>query len=589
MKGVYMFSDFKPFAKEIIVQLGIPDNQVISTQTFERENNYHDWLKDIFKNNEVEKILIPLNLNTNDPINDGLKIALHIRLNYELPVIKRIVPIIFLSDFTLDVIIRNNDFDPIINPQNLFFTQCIFLSSFDPDEIKNLIKKVEPCEENEYHFGILNKLRITQRASVGKHSISNAWGCFKLAQVTGLRDEIYKNENVAEHLKTFYAKYLICYNDVFTNEKFIDLNPMQCHGKKILFIDDQAEDGWSILMKNIFKSAGNDFQAIDSSNYKNNETKLFHDFEGFYAECQNQIGKDWDLIIMDLRLYPEREDIDSEMILPTELSGYKLIDEFLNENEGYQIIVSTASNKIWNINAALKRGASSYYIKESPEFSYAIRETKRQYEDFKNDVQNCFQRNYLKVIWNETKNCKNHLVNLLQTKKLDKTFVDAIITFLDLGFDTLNNHSGKYPFDSAFMYYFLILEASAKEMIDEDNPQKVAVTTVIGTNITGYKFIFRKTGKPLIEFAGNSFLQTNIGDELISQTKRAPYDPKFHNLIANANVAGINPVSLVKLRNDFSHPDLVNNRRIAQINKENVIDIFKTVKSLINNFNQMQL
>ena len=39
MQGVFIFSDFKPFAKEIIAQLGIPDNQVISTQTFEKEKD----------------------------------------------------------------------------------------------------------------------------------------------------------------------------------------------------------------------------------------------------------------------------------------------------------------------------------------------------------------------------------------------------------------------------------------------------------------------------------------------------------------------------------------------------------------------
>lgn len=309
MQGVYIFSDFKPFSKEIIRQLGIPENQVISNQTFEKENNYHDWLMEVFKNREVQIVLIPLNLNTNDPINDGLKIALHIRLNYELPVIERIVPIIFLSDFTLDVIIRKNDFDLDINPQNLLFTKGVFLSSFDLDQIKNLLHKVETCSENEYHVRILHKLRITQRASEGKHSISNSWGCFKLSQVTGMRDEIYKNENVAEHLKTLYAKYLICYNDTYTNDKLIDLSPIKCNGKKILFIDDQAEDGWSILMKNIFKNAGNDFLAIDSSKYKNNETKLFHDFEGFYSECKQQIGKDWDLIILDLRLNPEKKTL----------------------------------------------------------------------------------------------------------------------------------------------------------------------------------------------------------------------------------------------------------------------------------------
>jgi CheY-like chemotaxis protein len=460
MQGVYIFSDFKPFTKEIIVQLGLTDSQVISTQTFEKENNYHDWLTEIFKNNEVKQILIPLNLNTNDPINDGLRIALHIRLNYELAVIKRIIPIIFLSDLILDVIIRNNDFDPDINPQNLMFTKGVFLSSFDTDQIKKIINKVEPCTENEYHFKILNKLKITQKTSVGKHSISNAWGCFKLAQVTGLRDEIYKDGNLTEYLKTIYAKYLICYNDTYTNDKLIDLSPIKCHGKKILFIDDQAEEGWSILMKNIFKNAGNDYVAIDSSKYKNHETKLFHDFDGFYSECQKQIGKEWDLIIVDLRINPEKEDIDNEMIQPTEFSGYKLINEFLNENEGYQIIVSTASNKIWNINAALRRGASSYYIKESPEFNHSLKDTKKNYENFKDDVKKCFEKDYLRRVDSIHKKCLKYISidrpgrgNKYQIF-YDRTIASFQIAFELLGKTTINP---KY-FNLAFLTYFQIIE-----------------------------------------------------------------------------------------------------------------------------------
>ncbi|MBL0065537.1 MAG: hypothetical protein IPP38_11110 [Bacteroidetes bacterium] len=455
MQGVFIFSDFKPFTKEIIVQLGIPDNQVISTQTFEKENNYHDWLTDVFKNNEIKQILIPLNLNTNDPINDGLRIALHIRLNYELAVIKRIIPIIFLSDLTLDVVIRNNDFDPDINPQNILLTKGVFLSSFDTDQIKILINKVKPCAENEYNLRILNKLKISQKASVGKHSISNAWGCFKLAQVTGLRDEIYKDGYVTDHLKSLYAKYLICYNDTYTNDRLIDLSPIKCNGKKILLIDDQAEEGWSILMKNIFKSAGNDFRAIDGSKYKNSETKLFHDFESFYSECQKQIGKDWDLILMDLRLNPEKEDIDNDIIFPTHFSGYKLIDEFLNQNKGYQIIVSTASNKIWNINAALKRGATSYYIKESPEFNYSIRETKRNYENFKYDVQKCFEKYYLRTIYTDIQKIKIQLAK----KAYTITFLNELNSQLDLAFEMIYHANSKVQFAYAFVTLYLFIEA----------------------------------------------------------------------------------------------------------------------------------
>jgi CheY-like chemotaxis protein len=192
----------------------------------------------------------------------------------------------------------------------------------------------------------------------------------------------------------------------------------------------------------------------------NHETKLFHDFDGFYSECLKQIGIDWDLIIMDLRLNPEKEDIDSGMIQPTELSGYKLINEFLNQNEGYQIIVSTASNKIWNINSALRRGASSYYIKESPEFNYSLKDTKKNYDNFKEDVNKCFEKNYLRRVDIVHKKCLKYITVDSPGRGInyqifyDRTIASFQIAFELLGKTTINP---KY-FNLAFLTYFQIIE-----------------------------------------------------------------------------------------------------------------------------------
>ena len=178
------------------------------------------------------------------------------------------------------------------------------------------------------------------------------------------------------------------------------------------------------------------------------------------------------MIIIDLRLNPEKEDIDNEMIKPTEFSGYKLIDEFLKKNEGYQIIVSTASNKIWNVNAALKRGATSYYIKESPEFNYSISETKKNYNEFKTNVQNCFERSYLKVIYKDIQ---------LLIQKLDKLhyppeFRNKLKNQLDLSFTMLqiaskNNiqlkecpSSEKTRDEKLFAYAFISLQSIIETM-----------------------------------------------------------------------------------------------------------------------------
>lgn len=456
MEKVYLISDFSDKIKRLAESLQIPAKNIISYQTKENESGYHSWLNDEFKAKEIDKIIIPVSISNDGTINtEGLLLGLHIRLNYELPLAKRLVPIIFISNFTIENIIKKNHFDKDNNPQNLIFTKGVYFSSFDIEDIIETVKKANSCSDTEYNTGILSKLNINRKSDSGGHDIANAWGCFKVAQVIGIDDKRFQLESISKHLKQLYAKHLICKNETFSNEERIDLNPIKCNGKNILFIDDKADEGWAELMKNLFKGAGDNFVSVDSSKYKADDVhKSFKDFDGFYKECQSHIGKDWDLIVIDLRLNPEKEDIDNEMIAPTDFSGYKLIDEFFKENEGYQIIVLTASNKIWNINAALKRGANSYYIKESPEFNYPISETKKLLDKFKSDVVECFERGYLKHIFKE----KQDLIYSIDSMNYNSKFLETLKNQLNLTYYLLSKAETKEQFAYAYVSLYMIIE-----------------------------------------------------------------------------------------------------------------------------------
>jgi len=471
MNNTYIISDYTTKLKGLISDLEIPEANIIGREDFTNEQECHDWTTKVLKNKHIEKLIIPLSLPTDAPVinTDGLIIALHIRLNYELEILKRLVPIIFLSNFPVSKIIDKNKnvFDADNNPQNLIFTKGIYFSSFDSDDIKTTIKGTKPCLQEEYKKNVLNKLNVLRKATIGGHDIANAWGCFKLAQVVDLKDKIFELDSISKHLKQLYAKYLICSNESFKTERRIDLEPIKCAGKKILFIDDKSDEGWGDLMKNIFKGAGDNFVFVDSAKYKNNETKLFHNFDGFITECRSHIGKEWDLIIIDLRLNPEKEDVDNEMISPTEFSGYKLIDEFLTKNEGYQIIVSTASNKIWNINAALERGASSYYVKESPEFNYSVSETNKHYENFKKDVQKCFERSYLRDIYKD-----NQQLFLILNSISSSNFVNEIKNQLSLAYSLLNDASSDIQFAYAYISLYMIIEFINNEYYTKTSDDK---------------------------------------------------------------------------------------------------------------------
>lgn len=455
MGKVYLISDFSDKMKRVALELNIGPEQIISNQIHENEKDYHNWLNAEFQEKNIEKIIIPVSLSDDVTINtNGLLIGLHIRLNYEQSLDKRLIPIIFLTNFTVENLIKKIHFDRDNNPQNLIFTKGVYFSSFFTDDIIQTILSAEAIPETEYHSNFLEKINIHRKETTGGHDIANAWGCFKLAQVAGIKDKIFELDIISKYLKQLHAKYLICKNESFSTKKLIDLHPIKCGGKKILFIDDKSDEGWGILMKEIFKAADTNFVSIDSSPYKADDYhSSFKDFDGFYSKCKALIGKDWDLIIIDLRLNPDAEDIDNEMISPTDFSGYKLIDEFLKANEGYQIIVSTASNKIWNVNAALKRGAAAFYIKESPEFNYTVKETQKHYEDFKKNVVNCFQKNYLRDIFN-----RNSLLAEKLYRLSDTDLGDELKNQITLAYELLKISYTQAQFAYAYTSLYMIIE-----------------------------------------------------------------------------------------------------------------------------------
>lgn len=469
MENTYIIFDegFEKQAEFIGTELSI---EKISYQAHENERGFHEWLTREFKNKDIRRILIPLSLPSKEENTEGLLLGLHIRLNYELPIEKRSIPIVFITGLSIENILSKSGFDKDNNPQDLFFSEGIYISSSDTDEIKQKLEIAMPVKDYDL---FLRKLNVQRKDEFGGHDIANAWGCYKLAQVAEnkddiskpnrIKDVIFQQDFVAKHLKQLYAKFLICKNESFTDELRLQKKPLQCQGKQILFIDDKADEGWGILMQYIFNTAGAGFTFVNPSPYKTKEKDRFVDFNGFMTECKSHIGKKWDLIIIDLRLNPETEDIDNGSMSPEDFSGYKLIDSFLNENGGYQIMISTASNKIWNVDAALKRGAKGYYIKESPDFNYPLSETKNQFKIFRKEAEMCFENAYLQDIFSSIETIKRNLKN--------SAFEESIKKQLSLAFYLISKAETKEQFAFAYVALYQIIEIITEELITKEQVQ----------------------------------------------------------------------------------------------------------------------
>lgn len=571
MDKIYIVSDYSDKIKKLTERLQLPSENIISYQHKENENGYHNWLNSEFQSKQIDKIIIPVSISTYNTINtSGLLLGLHIRLNYEISLEKRLIPIIFLSNFNIENIIKLNTFDRDNNPQNLIFTDGVYFSSFDYEEVQKTIISSKACPKENYFKSVLSKLNINRKEAQGGHDIANAWGCFKVAQVLGIGDIIFHLDSIAKHLNQLYAKNLICKSETFSNVRRIDLNPVKCNGKKILFIDDKADEGWAELMKNIFKGAGDGFKYVDGSKYKADDLhKSFKDFGGFYKECQSYIGEEWDLIIMDLRLNPEKEDIDNELVAPTEFSGYKLINEFLTENEGYQIIVLTASNKVWNINAALRRGANSYFIKESPEFDYPISETKKLLDKFKSDIVYSFERSYLREIYVHWKNAYNNKLNP------DKNFIAESGTSLDIAWEQLKTGFLGFGFLTLFQsienYANLIFKYdtfSGSYMMDEK---------IVIENINSNKKQWLLT---LVKEKSGNYFKPGKSIEDKTPTTLFKISCLIHLNLRKDDAYLRNFGKLNKLRNDIAHGN--SNYSVTKEDLIIILDLIKDIRSTNN-------
>jgi CheY-like chemotaxis protein len=154
---------------------------------------------------------------------------------------------------------------------------------------------------------------------------------------------------------------------------------------RILFIDDQAEDGWSDIFKLIiynqknvhidyFKTLSNkiweDYKPIFNNTSDINELKK--KITIFYTEQIRPfiVDKDGnflrDMLILDLRLGQETEqDIEK-------LSGVLLLNKIKKEFPALPIMVVTASNKSWSHQEVMRNGADAYWTKEGIDITTSL-------------------------------------------------------------------------------------------------------------------------------------------------------------------------------------------------------------------------
>lgn len=380
-----------------------------------------------------------------------LTIALHIRLSVRDIKEKAFAPILLVSYFPLQSFLS-------LGECSQFFLSQVGYAFCSPDEVLPAIEAVKGITAEGYEEEFLSQIQIRPDATTGTHSMANQWGADVLNRIV-CKDDSEETEQIKKEKKKLYYKYIylktIPVKDILkgATTRGLRRNEM-CNAtqKKILLIDDEADKGWTAVLKSWFFG----YAAFDVVNQQ------IKDYEDVPEEIKKKISEDYyDLYLLDLRLCGIQEDGIYEA---EEFSGMKVLRSIKKINVGNQVIILTASNKAWNMKALLDAGADGYYIKESPELQLPKTFSEANFRSFSRAVRKSLESGYKKNVYKEVDDLKRAI--LCSTKISD--VANEIVSTLAAAQNQLQRALSENEFAYSYLTLFQVFELISRDYITPD-------------------------------------------------------------------------------------------------------------------------
>ncbi|TDQ08873.1 hypothetical protein [Pedobacter metabolipauper] len=467
MDGAFILDDDNnPFSKKITHEIGVSPIEYVDLRT---DKEIDDYVARIFAQNSIKKLIVPVSLGEGGNNELGLRIALHIRLSERIGE-DNLIPIILISDSSLETL--------LINQSNRYAliaaTEGSVLAPLDSTEIKAHLNFTTPISKSEFKNKVLDNVIIKGPETIGPHSMANEWGVIQLDKIANL-GSLTASTPALQRKPSLYFKYLLSVNRSRTAASVADNvtstpNLIPAAGKKILYIDDEGDKGWVQALTKIFNRA----TVVPLTGNNLSEAN-------FMADIRAQINLEWDLILLDLRLLPWKEDIAGTVHPIGYYSGTKILAEIKTINEGAQVMIFTASNKAWNMRDLIDLGADGYYIKESPKYLIPDNLSLQNYESFKKQVEICFEKKYLRKFFT----LKEQAIS--QTGNSDLSFMAYSQNSLNEFFKLLK--LGMW--ETAFISLFLPIEQHTDALVTGTHGEVMDLTgTIIQMKVgTNYKMV----------------------------------------------------------------------------------------------------
>lgn len=441
-------------------------------------------------NLDINSITIPISVTENFLEFSGLRLGHHIRLSQELKFRK--IAIIFIGTLEEKQLLKVSYLANILLTPNVHYVN---ITKFPFYKVQKSIEKLDVSVSEAFDFNkYLERVNIKPPANYeSHHSIDNELTLMRWAEYLGITNQIPEVKNNLQ--SGLYFKYTRILNPIKAVEKG---NPYLFQKKaRIVLIDDQSDKGWKAFYDAFFKLSKHqikfetldvDYQLMESNDIVDAAERKVKDFNP-------------DVVLLDLRLSDTDFDLNTE---PKNLTGNKVLEKIKEFNQGIQVIIITASNKVWNYEVSLDLGSNGFIVKSAK--SNVLEDIKI----LKNKIDlGIVRANYLKSAFKSEKVALNDILNAITENTIDTSFGNELRNFLEISLIMFEKAKTKESFAFAYLSlfkcielianYFIINESYKYVIRDYENLKQISWDNNSKEYVVNDQVNFRATGPTTFE------------------------------------------------------------------------------------------
>ena len=510
----------------------------------------HTIVREELDGDKYDNIFIPLCFGNSLSDYNGLRLAAHIRCTKAINQLSNIYIYGFVGYKDL---LEHPCF-------NILKTKNVFLIDYNKKAIQEADKNtISSLKEDELTKEIQ---KLVLAAPKDNHTIANEWAIYRWVTTigTGVRDEGIDiiNRNIQQNL---YFKYLQTIYPVVRNElSAVRIEKDDEKSPKILYIDDEAEKGWDEIFATLLCDKSNlDYECLD-------DIKKLSKEEIIETSINEIKEKDIDIVILDFRLH--NTDFSKEIPIE-EVTSMEILKQIKEYNKGIQVLIFSATNKIWNLQALERLGADGFIIKEAPENSINPNFTEETIANFKRIMERSIHMTFLKKAYNAVRKIKNEVETISNDNDLEKLKLKSEIEIqLDIAFECLRKAENKENDYSYFNLSYISLYKIIEHINDFYTDEKGLSLRKDG-KLIGY---YDQENQNFKSIEKNRYPSTK-DKILFIYEKSLNGDPK--KIVANIG-------AICKNRNNIIHPKTIkeSKKTTAQENITLLNTIYNIVKQL---------